>query len=74
MNDQSNRTHHLPSRATLRARCTGTVRFQIGRESGGHAELADVGLGGISLTSNIALNVGSHVMSCTIRAVKAPLN
>jgi len=62
MNNQTNRTNNLPSRATLRARCSGTVRFQIGRETGGHAELADVGLGGLSLTSKTELKVGSHVL------------
>lgn len=62
MNGRRERTYSLPSRSTLRARCTSTVRFQCGRELGGHAEMTDVGLGGLRLTSEVSLKVGAHLI------------
>ncbi len=62
MNATQNRTHQLSSRSTLRARCAGAARFQTGRETGGHAEITDVGLGGVSMTSEMGLGVGTHVL------------
>ena len=62
MTQHSERTHALPSRATLRARFSGALRFQYGRELGGHANLLDVGLGGISMTTNARLKVGAPVL------------
>lgn len=62
MTKQTNRTHVLPSRKSLRARCVSTARFQCGRELGGHAQITDVGHGGLSLTADVGLKVGTHLL------------
>lgn len=62
MNESNSRTNTLSSRTTVRARCKSPVRFQFGRQSGGHAEMTDVGLGGLQLVVSVEVPVGNHVL------------
>jgi hypothetical protein len=62
MTTTTSRTHSLPSRGTLRARCAGTVRLQSGRERGGYARIVDAGLGGLGIETGVDLPAGTHVL------------
>ena len=62
MNNSNSRANTLSARTTLRARCTSPVRFQLDRQSGGHAEMIDVGLGGLQLATSLEVAVGNHIL------------